>query len=56
MMKLVLRTILLLFFRALARINKLILPRYSNADLNRLSSIDKLIIAYRYFVTRNSLD
>ena len=39
----------------LARINKWILPRYSSKDLTRLSKLDKMIIAYRYFITRNSL-
>lgn len=43
-------------FRVLSGINQTVLPRYSKKDLNRLSSLDKLIIAWRYYVTRNSLD
>jgi hypothetical protein len=44
------------FFKVLAKINKWLLPRYSKKDLNRLSLIDKAIIGYRYWVTRNALD
>jgi len=39
----------------LARINKIILPRYSKKDLNQLSALDKVIIGYRYWVTKNTL-
>jgi hypothetical protein len=42
-------------FRILAKLNKIILPRYSKKDLSKLSKIDKLIIGYRYYVTKNSL-
>ena len=42
-------------FKILAKINKMLLPRYSQKDLNRLSKIDKALIAYRYWVTINSL-
>jgi len=45
-----------LFFRFLARVNQWVLPRISRRDLNRLSKIDKLIVAWRYWVTRNALD
>lgn len=44
------------FFKTLARINKLILPRYSKNDLTKLSKPAKLIVAYRYWVTLNALD
>jgi hypothetical protein len=43
-------------FRALARANKVILPKYSKYDLYRLSKVAKLIVAYRYWVTLNALD
>ncbi|MGK7390229.1 MAG: hypothetical protein ACNS60_07755 [Candidatus Cyclobacteriaceae bacterium M2_1C_046] len=43
-------------FQFLAAINRKILPRYSNKDLNKLSKIDKLIIGYRYYVTKNAVD
>jgi hypothetical protein len=42
-------------FKVLAKLNKIILPRYSKKDLSKLSKIDKLIIGYRYYVTKNSL-
>ncbi|MBX2966755.1 MAG: hypothetical protein KF845_11445 [Cyclobacteriaceae bacterium] len=45
-----------LFFRALAGINKAILPRYSQRDLSKLKKWDQAIIAYRYWVTINSLN
>jgi hypothetical protein len=44
------------FYRFLARVNKILLPRYSQRDLNKLSKLDKAIVAYRYWVTLNSLD
>ena len=43
-------------FQFLSGLNKLILPRYSKRDLNRLSKVDQAIIAYRYWVTLHSLD
>ncbi|HEY4655615.1 MAG TPA: hypothetical protein VIH22_13930 [Cyclobacteriaceae bacterium] len=42
-------------FKLLAALNRAILPRYSRRDLTRLSKLDKALIAYRYWVTRNSL-
>jgi hypothetical protein len=44
------------FFKVLAKINKVIVPRYSQRDITRLSKIDKALVAYRYWVTTNSLD
>jgi hypothetical protein len=43
-------------FRALAVINKWILPRYSKRDISKLSKIDQAIIGFRYWVTKNSLE
>ncbi len=43
-------------FKALARLNKLILPRYSKRDINRLSKLDKIVVAYRYWITIHALD
>lgn len=40
----------------LAKINKVVLPRYSKRNISRLSKIDKAIIAFRYWVTKNSLE
>lgn len=42
-------------FKTLARINRWILPRYSQRDLSRLSKFDQALIAFRYWVTKNSL-
>ncbi len=43
-------------FKVLAKINKLILPKYSKRDLSKLSKIDKAMVAYRYWVTIHALD
>jgi hypothetical protein len=43
-------------FKLLARINRVLLPRYSKRDITRLSTTAKLIVAYRYWVTKNALD
>jgi hypothetical protein len=42
-------------FKTLAAINKLVLPRYSKRDITKLSKLDKIIVAYRYWVTTNAL-
>lgn len=44
------------FFKVLAKINKAILPSVAKKDLTRLSKTDKLLVAYRYWITTNSLD
>ena len=44
------------FFKVLAKVNKVILPRYSQRDITKLSKIDKAIVAYRYWVTLHALD
>ena len=44
------------FFRMLAKANRIVLPRYSKRDITKLSGIDKALIAYRYWVTKNALD
>jgi hypothetical protein len=43
-------------FKLLAKLNRVILPRYSRKDLTRLSKLDQAIIAFRYWVTKNSLE
>ena len=45
-----------ILFKALAKINKVILPRYSKRDINKLSTLDKALVAYRYWVTINVLE
>ena len=42
-------------FKILALINKVALPRYSKKDITKLSKVEKAIVAYRYWVTLNSL-
>ncbi len=42
-------------FSLLAKVNQLLLPRYSQRNLTRLSGFDKMIVAYRYWVTKNAL-
>lgn len=42
-------------FRLLARMNKAVLPRMWDKDLLRLSKAQKLMVAWRYWVTKNAL-
>lgn len=42
-------------FRFLAAINRLLLPSMRNKDLTRLTGTQKMIVAYRYWVTCNAL-
>lgn len=44
-----------LFFIVLAKVNKLIIPTMMQKDFSNLKTTDKLIIAYRCWVTKNSL-
>jgi hypothetical protein len=44
------------FFKLLAQINKWVMPRFSKKDLTRLSKLEKVLVAYRYWVTIHSLD
>ena len=39
----------------LAKLNKLILPSLYKKDIKKLKKVEMLIIAYRYWVTKNSL-
>ncbi|HMU15042.1 MAG TPA: SsrA-binding protein [Flavobacteriales bacterium] len=39
----------------MARLNRLVLPKMWDKDLLRLSKAQKLLVAYRYWVTRNAL-
>lgn len=43
-------------FQILAKVNKLILPRYSKRDITRLSKLDKAIVAFRYWVTIHAIE
>lgn len=42
-------------FKILSRINKLILPSMIRKDLYNLSKVQKAIVGYRCWVTKNSL-
>jgi hypothetical protein len=42
-------------FRLLARANRAVLPKQWDKDLLRLTKAQKLLVAYRYWVTRNAL-
>lgn len=43
-------------FKVLAKINKVIMPRFSQRDITQLSKFEKALVAYRYWVTLNALD
>lgn len=42
-------------FRILARLNKAVLPKLWAKDLQRLSKVQKAIVGWRYWVTKNAL-
>ena len=42
-------------FKVLASINKVILPSLIRKDLSKFKGYEKLILGYRYWVTKNSL-
>ena len=44
-----------LFFKILAKVNKLIIPSLYKKDIGKLKSYEKVILEYRYWVTKSSL-
>ena len=44
-----------ILFQFLAKLNKLILPSLYKKDMKKLKKVEMLIIAYRFWVTKNSL-
>jgi hypothetical protein len=44
------------FFKTLASLNKVLMPRFSKRDLSRLKKWEQALIAYRYWVTKNALE
>ncbi len=44
-----------IFFKFLHHINQAILPAYSRKPVKNLSALDKIIIYWKYLVTKNSL-
>ena len=44
-----------MFFKILAKVNKLLIPSLYKKDISKLKSFEKVILGYRYWVTKNSL-
>ena len=42
-------------FKAIAVMNKLIMPTFYKKDITKLKKYEKMILGYRYWVTKNSL-
>lgn len=42
-------------FKLLAAINRVILPSMRNRDITKLTTFQKAVVAYRYWVTCNAL-
>ena len=42
-------------FQVVARMNKVLLPSLWQQDLAHLTKLQKLVVAWRYWVTRNAL-
>ena len=42
-------------FRFIAKVNKLILPNLYKKDMGKLKKWEMLIVAYRYWVTKNAI-
>ena len=42
-------------FRSLAAMNTLIMPKLYKKDITKLKNYEKVILGYRYWVTKNSL-
>ncbi len=45
-----------IFFKAIASINKLVLPSMKQKDLMKLSKRDKMLVGFRYYITKKSLE
>jgi len=44
------------FFKTMARINKIIMPKFSEKDITKLTKFEKALVGYRYYITKNALD
>ena len=42
-------------FKSLAILNKLIIPKLYKKDITKLKNYEKIVLGYRYWVTKNSL-
>ena len=45
----------IILFKILAKVNKIIFPSLFTKDISKLKHYERLILAYRYWVTKNSL-
>ena len=45
----------LAIFRTLAKVNKAILPSCKDKDLTKLTTMDKVIVGWRIWITMNAL-
>jgi hypothetical protein len=45
----------LIFFKTIAKVNKVILPSYKDKDLTKLTKVDKAIVGWRIWITKNAL-
>ena len=45
----------LVLFKVMAKANKVILPSYKDKDLTKLTKMDKAIVGWRIWVTKNAL-
>ena len=43
------------FFKILAKLNKLIMPSLYKKDISKLKAYEKVILVYRYWITKKSL-
>ena len=42
-------------FKAMAVVNRLIMPKLYKKDIAKLKNYEKIILGYRYWVTKNSI-
>jgi hypothetical protein len=45
----------LVLFKVMAKANKVILPSYKDKDLTKLTKMDKAIVGWRIWITKNAL-
>ena len=45
-----------ILYQTLAKLNKVIMPRFSKRDITKLSKLEKALVAYRYWVTIHAIE
>lgn len=45
-----------ILFKIIAKVNKAVMPSLRNKDLLKLSKFDKILVGYRYYITKKSLE